>query len=383
MQVAMIGCPFRTSYGAYIESLKGALERRTGSKVQWIGSNCGCGDPIEVSRSFQTRDCKYFEMPHIGESFSQISWKRYLRSGLRSSLYYFRVFRYGRLADATDLVHLQQILNATGSVVAFHWLRQRSDSARVVTIHELDNEQTDDQARNRTYNRTDAIIVHDKELKEKLVSLEVDGHLIHVIRYGTEIPATPIREKREGLVFYGGHKLMSGKGIKAVFEALAIVARRLGDRAPRLRIHGHYGTQTPAEALALARTLGVEGRIDWLNQISMEDMARLYRTSLLCLLPFTGSFAGLPASVAAANELPIVCTRKAGIPDHIGDCGVWVSENQPEELADRAIELLESDALRRNYGARLRARAEQCLSWDVIAQETYAVYESARQRRAN
>jgi glycosyltransferase involved in cell wall biosynthesis len=253
----------------------------------------------------------------------------------------------------------------------------------VVTVHELDREQTENPARNRTYNQADAIIVHDKELKEKLVSLEVDEKLIHVVRYGTEIPAAPIREKREGLVFYGGHKPMSGKGIQAVFEALAIVARRLGDQTPRLRIHGHYGTQTPAEGLALARALGVESRIEWLNQIPMEDMARLYRTSLLCLLPFTGSFAGLPVGVAAANELPIVCTRKAGIPDHIGDCGVWVSENQPEELAGRVIELLESDAQRRGYGTRLRAHAEAYLSWDVIARETYAVYESARQRRAN
>jgi len=45
--------------------------------------------------------------------------------------------------------------------------------------------------------------------------------------------------------------------------------------------------------------------------------------------PFTGSFAGLPAGVAAANQLPIICTRKAGLPGHIGDCGVWDRRGKP------------------------------------------------------
>jgi len=114
----------------------------------------------------------------------------------------------------------------------------------------------------------------------------------------------------------------------------------------------------------------------------MEDMARLYRSSLLCLLPFTGSFAGLPAGVAAANRLPIICTRKAGLPSHLGDCGVWIDEDNPVQLAGRIIDLLEDETLRRDYASRLRRHAEQFLAWDVIARETFEIYRSAQERSA-
>src|SRR5256885_12306173 len=49
------------------------------------------------------------------------------------------------------------------------------------------------------------------------------------------------------------------------------------------------------------------------------------------LFPYTTLF----RSIAAANELPVVCTKKAGLPDHLGDCAVWVDEGNPEQLADR------------------------------------------------
>jgi glycosyltransferase involved in cell wall biosynthesis len=321
-------------------------------------------------------------MPQLGEMPSPVPWKRELRFGLRYATYYLRAVRYEALSRGTQVRHLQQILNAYGSDVAFHWLRRPSDATRVVTVHELDLEQLAYRDRNRIYNRADAIIVHDNALKRELSGLHVSPELIHVVRHGTQIGPADATGQREGLVFYGGHKLMSGKGIGNVLDALAIVTSRLGDKTPRLRIHGHYGTETPPEALALARRSGVEERVDWLNQISMEDMTQLYRSSLLCLLPFTGSFAGLPAGVAAANQLPIICTRKAGLPGHIGDCGVWIDEENPVQLAGRIIDLLEDETLRRDYGSRLRRHAEQFLAWDVIARETFEIYRSAQERSA-
>jgi glycosyltransferase involved in cell wall biosynthesis len=109
----------------------------------------------------------------------------------------------------------------------------------------------------------------------------------------------------------------------------------------------------------------------------VEDIVRQYQSSLVCVLPYTGSFAGLPASIAAANQLPVVCTRNAGLPDHLGECGVWVDEENPEQLTERIIELLGSEQLRREIGARLLKRAEDFLQWDVIAERTLRVYREA------
>lgn len=383
MRITLICCPFQTSYGWYADSLKKAIERKAGRSVQWIASNCGCGDPIEVGRQFQTRECAYFELPHVAEYQSKTAWKRWLRVRVRHISYLLRAKRYWKLSKEAELVHFQQILNAYGSSVVFHWLNQRSTAARVVTIHELDAYQMQFPEKNRIYNEADAIIVHCNELKEKLVGLKVEPDKIHVILQGTDIPKQKGTDHREGIVFYGGHKLMIGKGVENLFEAVSMLKPRFGMNAPKLKVHGHYGDSIPEEAMQLAQQFGVAGDIIWLNQLSIEDIVREYQTNALLVLPYTGSFAGLPAAIAAANGLPVVCTRKAGIPDHLGECGVWIDEANPKQLAESMAGLLSNEQLRREIGAKLRKRAELFLSWDKIAAQTIGIYESCLRHKRN
>ena len=381
MRVAIISCPFQTSYGAYVDSLKQAIERKTGGTVQWLGSNCGCGNPTEVNRGFQIQGCQYFEMPNISDYRSTRPWRRWLRVRVRSLFCYFRARKYGSLSKAAELVHFQQILNAYGSDVVFHWLNQPSRAARVITVHELDSRQLESPERNQTYNKADAIIVHDSALRDQLVHLGVDPHRVAVVLHGTELPALEGKQPREGIIFYGGHHLMSGKGLSTLFKAMALLKKRMGVNAPKLKVHGHFGSDTPEEAKQLAREYGVENDIVWLNQITQQEIFRQYQTSLICVLPYSGGFAGFAASTAAAAELPVIATKNAAIPEHIGDCGIWVDNDNAEQLAERIVEVLGSQALRSDVARRLRKRAEEYLSWDKIADSTLAIYQQALRRR--
>jgi glycosyltransferase involved in cell wall biosynthesis len=381
MQMSMICCPFKTSYGSYASSLIAAIERKTGSKVKWVASNCGCGDAAETSRNFQAQQCDYFEMPIIGEYRPKAAWKRRLRKIARNAILYVRAKRYARMSKDAEIVHFQQILNAYGSSVVFHWLRQPSSATRIVTVHELDGDQGESPERNETYRLADGLIVHCEEMKKRLVGLKVPDEKIHVVLHGTTIPASMPDEPREGIIFYAGHKPMTGKGLETLFKAMAIVQQRMGPSAPVLKIHGHYGESTPEQGKKLAEANGIANRVIWLNQLSINEIVRQYQGSLLCVLPYTGSFAGLPASIAAANQLPVVCTRKAGLPDHLGECGVWIDEENPEQLAAQIVELLGNEQRRREIAARLLRRAEGFLQWDVVAEWTLNVYEeSAKQK---
>ena len=59
--------------------LKAEIEKKTGTTMQWVASNCGCGDPIETGRQFQAKQCDYFDMPMPVEFRSKKAWKRRLR----------------------------------------------------------------------------------------------------------------------------------------------------------------------------------------------------------------------------------------------------------------------------------------------------------------
>jgi glycosyltransferase involved in cell wall biosynthesis len=59
-----------------------------------------------------------------------------------------------------------------------------------------------------------------------------------------------------------------------------------------------------------------------------------------------------------------------------------VDENNPEQLAAKMIELLDSQTLRQQVGARLLKRAQEHLDWNVVAAQTLVVYEEAKARKS-
>jgi glycosyltransferase involved in cell wall biosynthesis len=376
MRMSLICCPFDTSYGEYGSSLKSAIERKTGGTMQWVGSNCGCGDAMEVSRQFITDQCDYFEMPILRDARSRTAWQREAAGAARTVVLYFRAKRYAELSKDAELVHFQQVVNATGSKAVFHWLRQPSTATRIVTVHELDADQLASPEKSEAYNRADAVIVHCDAMREQLIGLRVRPEKVHVVLSGTDIPERS-QEKRDGIVFDGGHHIMTGKGLDTLFRAMSVIRQQRPLSVPTLTIHGHYGTVTPDAAMLLAKDFGIADRIVWRNQISNEEMIKLYQRSRVCVLPYTGGFAGLPASTAAACELPVVATRTAGLPDHLGESGIWVDENDADQLASRVLELLDNDEAWQQAAAGLRKRAEELLSWDVIAENTLQVYKQA------
>src|SRR5579864_7045221 len=134
MRVSFLCCPFRTSFGAYGNSLKSAIEAKTGSKVQWVASNCGCGDPVEAGRQFLTKECDYFDMPIPSDFRSNQMWKRRVRGTARTMMLYLRARKYESMLDHPDVSHFQQVLNGYGSKVLFNWLKQPTTSARDRTM---------------------------------------------------------------------------------------------------------------------------------------------------------------------------------------------------------------------------------------------------------
>jgi glycosyltransferase involved in cell wall biosynthesis len=376
MNVKIISCWFATSYGAYTDGLRRALERRLGSEVGVIATNCGCDDPMAVHKQFQDGRCEYFESPNVRFHKSANPLKYWLRTQARNLACWERARQFHRRDGAADVLHFQQILNATGSVTVFHWLRMPSRAARVVTVHELDPYQLDFPASNLQYNRADRIIVHFQELKDSLCRLGVDGQKIDVVRHGVEI-RPPADGPREGIIFYGGHHLESGKGFDTLLEAMRLVKQRLGPRAPRLTIHGHYGATSPDQPLRASREAGLGDDVRWLNEIGLDAAVGEYQRALVCVLPYTGSFAGYAAGLAMAHGAAVIGTGRAGLPDHIGDAGRLVAENQPGELAEAIVELLTGEAARRDLAARGRARAEAELAWDQIAARTLDSYRQA------
>lgn len=378
MKIKIITCWFATSYGAYTHHLRTALEKQLTDEVGIIASNCGCGDPLETARIFQNTRCDYFDFPNLRYWKSKNWVKHSIRTSLRHILMFLRAFKYTKKGKDAELVHFQQILNAFGFYVVYYWLNQPSHAKKIVTVHELDEFQKNNPSKSKVYNKADHVIVLFEGMKNELIKLNVDPNKITVVPYGIQIQPFN-EEKREGIIFYGGHFIEKGKGADTLFQALAILKEKLGASTPKLKIHGHWGTVTPQAGLDLAKTYGLENDIIWLNQLSSEETINAYKTSLICALPYQGSSAGLAAVHAMAYGVPVIATQKAGLPDHLGDVGTYINENAPEELANKLLELMDNKPLWNNLSERGKIRAEQHFSWDKIAEQTLAIYKKVMQ----
>jgi alpha-1,3-rhamnosyl/mannosyltransferase len=122
--------------------------------------------------------------------------------------------------------------------------------------------------------------------------------------------------------------------------------------------------------------------VRWLNQIALKQIAEEYGKAMLCVLPYTGGFAGIAAVNAMSNGVPVIATRRAGLPEHLGSAAVWVEENDAQGLA-ATIQRLLSDAAERQLVSRAaRERAERFLSWDSIAEKTLSSYRAALEHKA-
>lgn len=376
MKITLITCWFANSYGLYSSALRRSLERRLGTEVDVVASNCGCNDPAEIKRDFQDQRCDFFVLPHMGYWKSENRVKYRIRNALRQVVYRTRAKRYLSHASGAEVMHFQQTLNATGALTVFNWLRLPSPAARVVTIHELDPFQVDLPDTNRAYNLADRVIVHTANMKAELVDLGVQAELIDIIPQGVEIGPLP-EGPRSGILYYGGHRLTANKGFETLLEAMAIVKGRLGSAAPQLTMYGYYGPPAPEFAVRQVAERGLTDLVRWRDWLTLEEAVEEFARAQLLVVPFTGSFAGLPAGLALANGVPVIGTRAAGLPEHLGPLGVWIEKNDPEGLAAQIIRLLNDPTERQRLARAGRERAEQVLSMDAIAEKTLASYRKA------
>jgi glycosyltransferase involved in cell wall biosynthesis len=376
VNVKIVSCWFATSYGTYTDGLRRGLERKLGREVGIIASNCGCGDPMEVSRTFVDKRCSFIEFPNVPYATMSSRPKQLVLDTVRKAAYCERAKRYMKETGDADVVHFQQILNAFGSITATAWLDLPCKAARVVTVHELDPYQQKHPELSAKYAKADALVVHTNEMRAELIALGAWRERVHVVQHGVDL-GRPTDDPRSALVFYGGHKLENGKGALALFAALAIVKQALGDAMPRMRIHGHYTETGVNWAKKSAKEAGLEHDIDWLDQIDHQTAIAEYRRARAVILPYTGGFAGYPASLAAASGAAVIGTRRAGLPEHLGDGALFVPERDPTALAAAIVRVVRDEGERRRVADVARAYAERELGWDTIAKKTAAIYEEA------
>lgn len=388
MNICMIGCMYKDDmYSHHFKSLvEKLIEQDGGNTINVVTSNCNCFSSAQIfgiaREELLDANCKIIRLPYapVEPSKEYGMWKYYLvkYSKLNYFIETFRGFSFFYRAKGSDIIHFDQVLRAFGivsfSVILF--LSRIFGKKVVVTVHELDPTQEKYKFFTKYYNKADKVIVFSEDFAKKLISIGVDENKIEIIPYAEPI-APLVNLRRENFIYFGGHNLLKRKGFDTLLEALYII--KSNNQKIKVLIYAgecdgfEKGKQKVLE-MGLEESVIFSDSYEGVNFLYGERLRDAYQQSVACIIPYTGGSGRHPVTAAMANATPVIATRKAALPEYLGDLGIFIEEESPKELAEKMIYLLNNPEYVQSLGEKLRKRAQDLFSPDVISKKIYSIY---------
>lgn len=128
------------------------------------------------------------------------------------------------------------------------------------------------------------------------------------------------------------------------------------------------------EIFSTVRELELTKFVHFLENVSDEDLARLYNAARCLTLPSYYEGFGLPALEAMACGTPVVVSDRSSLPEVVGDAGLLFDPDSPEELTEALARVFDDSELRKSLRQRGLTRSGE-FSWARAAYETLTVYE--------
>jgi glycosyltransferase involved in cell wall biosynthesis len=117
----------------------------------------------------------------------------------------------------------------------------------------------------------------------------------------------------------------------------------------------------------LAKKVGAINKIEFLPFIEENMLPYYYSLASVLVQPTQNQSASLPVKEAMACGTPVIACRGDGTEEDIGNDGILVPIEQPDELASAIIQILKNPSLRKQMGKNGRERVKKVFNWDKVA----------------
>jgi glycosyltransferase involved in cell wall biosynthesis len=145
---------------------------------------------------------------------------------------------------------------------------------------------------------------------------------------------------------------------------------------PREELRGDLNFRRLAK---LADTLGISGQVAFAGQVGRAALPPLLRSADLLVNVSEYDPSGITSIRAMACGTPVIASAAGGQADAVldGTTGIVVPPGRPALLAQRIRQLLGHPMMLEAFSVAAADRARSRYSWDRIAHETLAVYDTA------
>ncbi len=123
-------------------------------------------------------------------------------------------------------------------------------------------------------------------------------------------------------------------------------------------------------------------RIICIDNLTDDDLIKLYQSADLFLLPSLYEGFGLPMLEAMACGVPVITSNRTSIPEVVGNAAVMVNPENIDEIANAVCRVLQDENLKMDLVKKGLERAK-VFSWKKMAEETVRLYERAYESSNN
>jgi len=142
-----------------------------------------------------------------------------------------------------------------------------------------------------------------------------------------------------------------------------------------------YANWEQSESYRVVRESGAESRVKFLDFITGDELARLYRNAVVFVYPSLYEGFGIPILEAFSSGCPVIASNVTSIPEVGGDAALYFDPRSEDQIANSLQSVLNDPILRETLKEKGRVRAKQ-FSWSETARKTLAVYKAC-QNEAN
>jgi len=220
------------------------------------------------------------------------------------------------------------------------------------------------------------IICVSPQCEQKLIDLGVPNKRITIIPNGVDLKLfNSIRTKKvHKQVLYVG-RLVNFKHVDWLIRAFVLVLRKRPNAT--LKIVGDGPERRRLEVLTKKLRIQTHVKFTGLTP-TYEAVARYFKESEVFVLPSTMEGEGIVLKEAMAAGLPLIAIKvpTSGVLSLVkdGKNGFLVEPNSPELIAEKLVQLLENEKLRKNMGIEGQNFVRK-YDWDVIANRTLQIYQ--------
>jgi len=164
------------------------------------------------------------------------------------------------------------------------------------------------------------------------------------------------------------------KNIEGLIRALAILRTQHQLKLDLVIAGKAYSDYNRPEKLA--KELAVEPYVHFFDFVPDEKLPELYNSAKVLALPSFYEGFGLPLLESMAHGTPVVGSNVSSIPEVVGDAGLLVNPEDPEDIAGKIHQIVTDTKLYQKLATAGLSRSKQ-FSWRSVAKSTFDVYIKA------